>query len=61
MNLEILGTSASLESPAIALKYLPPQLPRGISVKAKPALSGDAGSYDARGMRSKTSLDYRQP
>ncbi len=55
MNLEIFGTSASLTSPAIALKYLPPQLPIRISVQAKPALSGDARSHDACGMRSKNS------
>jgi hypothetical protein len=39
MDLEILGTSASLASPAIALKYLPPKLPIGILAQTTPALS----------------------
>jgi hypothetical protein len=48
MNLEIFGTSASLTSPAVALKHLP----------AKPlpaALSRDARSHDACGIRNKNS------
>ncbi len=55
MDLEILGSPASLASPAVALKYLPPKLPIRISVQAKPALSGDARSHDDCGMRSKNS------
>ena len=55
MDLEIFGTSALLASPAVAVKYLPPKFPIGISVQAKPALSGDARSHDACGLRSKNS------
>ena len=55
MDLEIFGTSALLASPAIALKYLPPKLPIGISVQAKPALSRHSGNHDACGTCSKNS------
>ena len=39
MDLEILGSPASLTSPAVALKYLPAKLLIGILVQAEPALS----------------------
>ena len=55
MDLEILGSPASLTSPAVALKYLPAKLLIGILVQAEPALSGDAKSHDACGIRSKNS------
>ena len=55
MDLQILGTSTSLTSPAIALKHLAAKPAVGISVQAKPALSRDARSHDACGIRSKNS------
>jgi hypothetical protein len=55
MDLQIPGTSASLTSPAVALKHLPAKLLIRISVQAKPALSGDARSHDVCGIRSKNS------
>jgi hypothetical protein len=39
MDLEILGTSASLASPAIALQHLLPEAPVSIAVQAKPRIS----------------------
>ena len=39
MDLQSLGTSALLASPAIALKYLPAKLSIGILVQSKPGLS----------------------
>lgn len=39
MDLQILGASALLASPAIALKHLAAKPAVGISVQAKPALS----------------------
>ena len=55
MDLEILGSIASLTSPAIAQQHLPAKLLVGILVQAEPALSGDARNHDACGMRSKNS------
>jgi hypothetical protein len=55
MDLEISATAASLASPAVALKHLAAKPAVGISVQAKPALSRDARSHDAFGIRSKNS------
>jgi hypothetical protein len=55
MDLEILGSPASLTSPAIAPQHLPAKLLIGILVQAEPALSGDARSHDACGIRNKNS------
>jgi hypothetical protein len=55
MDLEILGSPALLTSPAIAPQHLPAKLLIGILVQAEPALSRDARSHDACGIRSKNS------
>jgi hypothetical protein len=55
MDLQILGTSASLASPAIALEHLLAKRVIGIAVQAKPASSWDARIHDAFGIRSKNS------
>ena len=58
MDLQILGTSASLASPAIALEHLLAKRVIGIPVQAKPASSRDARIHDAFGIRSKNSCRY---
>jgi len=55
MDLQILGTSASLVSPAIALEHSLAKRVIGIAVQAKPASSRDARIRDAFGIRSKNS------
>jgi hypothetical protein len=55
MDLQILGTSASLASPTIALEHLLAEPPIVIPIQAKPALSWDAKIHDAFGIRSKNS------
>jgi hypothetical protein len=39
MNLQILGTSTSLASPAIAVEHLLTKPPIGIQIQAKPGIS----------------------
>ncbi len=39
MDLQILGTSASLAAPAIAFEHLPPEAPISVVVQAKPGMS----------------------
>jgi hypothetical protein len=56
MDLQILGTSASLASPAIALEHLLAKRVLGIPVQAKPASSWDARIHKAFGIRSKNSF-----
>ncbi len=41
MDLQVLGASASLASPAIAFEHLLAQFPIGILVQSKPGLPGD--------------------
>jgi hypothetical protein len=55
MDLQILGTSALLASPAITLEHLLRTLPIGIRVQAKPGLSWDLWIHEAFGIRSKNS------
>jgi hypothetical protein len=55
VDLQILGTSASLASPAITLEHLLTKPPIGIPVQAKPGLSWDARIHDAFGIRSRNS------
>jgi hypothetical protein len=55
VNIEILCEPTYLTSPTIAFKHLPAKPLVGLSVQAKPALSRDARSHDACGIRSKNS------
>ena len=55
VNVEILGEPTYLTSPTIALKHLPAKPLVGLSVQVKPALSRDARSHDACGIRSRNS------
>jgi hypothetical protein len=55
MNLQILGTSAPLASPAVALEHLPTKRPICIPVQAQSGLAEHVPSHDALGMRSRNS------
>jgi hypothetical protein len=58
MDLQILGTSTSLASPAIALGHLLAKRVIGIPVQAKPSSPRDARIHDAFGTRSKNSSRF---
>ena len=55
MDLQILGASTSLTSPAITLEHSLAKAAIGIRVQAKPGLSWDGWIHDACGIRSKNS------
>jgi hypothetical protein len=55
MNLQILGTSASLASPAIAVNNPLAKSPIGTRIQAKPGLSWDWWIHEAFGIRDRNS------
>jgi hypothetical protein len=58
MNLQILGTSASLALPAIAVNNPLTKSPTGTRIQAKPGLSWDWWIHEAFGIRNRNSCRW---